>query len=99
MIYNFNGFYTQEEKRDFQSAQEEDLKKICIFLKTNTDKLKNTSFEIFDTREAKQKCDPYHSVSRASASYGETPIYRFWQVAEDPHFPHEITHLVAHTWI
>lgn len=98
MIYKFHGSYTSEEKKLFESAQKEDLRKICEYLQTDLDKLKSIHFEIFDTREGKQDSDPHHSISRASARFGEMTIYRFWQPQEDPHFPHETTHLVAHAW-
>lgn len=98
MIYRFHGSYTSEEKELFESAQEEDLRKICEYLHTDLDKLKSIRFEIFDTREGKQDGDPHHSISRASARYYEMSVYRFWQPEDEPHFPHEITHLVAHTW-
>lgn len=74
------------------------MKKICNYLQTDLNKLQQITFEIFDTREGKQDADPHHSVSRASARFGQMTIYRFWQNSDDPHFPHETTHLVAHTW-
>lgn len=98
MIYNFHGSYNLKEKKLFQLAQEEDLKKICKYLETNSNILSKIRFEIFDTREGKQEMDPHHSISRASARFKEMTIYRFWQPQDDPHFPHETTHLVTHTW-
>ncbi len=53
---------------------------------------------ICDSREGKQNADPNHSISRASARFGEMTIYRYWIPSDDVHFPHETTHLVAHTW-
>lgn len=79
-------------------AQEADLIKICGYLQTNPGKLTRAKFEIFDSREGKQEADPNHSISRASARSSQMMIYRFWLPEEDPHFPHETTHLVAYTW-
>lgn len=98
MIYNFHGQYTEREKDLFKIAQEEDLKKICEYLETDNSLLKEVRFEIFNSREGKQEADPNHSVSRASARFNEMTVYRFWLPIDDPHFPHETTHLVAHTW-
>ena len=98
MLFNFHGKYGEKEKVSFQSAQEDDLSKICAHLKTNKSPLGKIRFEVFDTREGKQNADPNHSISRASARFNEMAIYRFWQSPDDAHFPHEITHLVAHTW-
>lgn len=98
MTFNFHGNYSSEEKKRFEIAQEEDLKKICEYLDTNSGKLENIKFEIFDTRGGKQDSDPHHSISRASARFSEMTVYRFWSPTDDPHFPHETTHLVAHIW-
>src|SRR3990167_11531375 len=98
MKINFHGTYSEKDIRLFQDAQNSDLVEICRYLKTDTNLLKNIRFEIFDTREKKQKADPNHSVSRASARFDEMAVYRFWLPKNDPHFPHETTHLVSHTW-
>ncbi|OGZ39394.1 MAG: hypothetical protein A3E90_02715 [Candidatus Portnoybacteria bacterium RIFCSPHIGHO2_12_FULL_40_11] len=98
MVFNFHGSYTEDDKDAFRKAQEEDLAKVCRYLKTDSDLLVNIRFEIFETREEKQKADPNHSISRASARFNEMAIYRVWTPDDNPHFPHEITHLVAHTW-
>lgn len=98
MNYIFHGRYSEQEQGLFESSQEDDIKKICEYLKTDPSLLKKVKFEIFDTREGKQKADPNHSISRASARFNEMTIYRFWLPTDDPHFPHETTHLVAHTW-
>lgn len=98
MIYNFHGSYNPEDRRIFQKAQEDDLDRICKYFQTESGKLRMITFEVFDTREGKQIHDPHHSISRASARYKEMTIYRYWLYEEDPHFPHEITHLIAHTW-
>lgn len=98
MIFNFQDNYSGNDRRSFEFAQQEDTEKICAYLKTSTHLLENIKFEIFDSREGKQNADPHHSISRASARYNEKAIYRFWNPKDDPHFPHEITHLVAHTW-
>lgn len=98
MKYEFYGIYSDDSKKSFISAQENDLKLICSYLKTDFDVVKDIVFKVFDTREGKQASDPNHSISRASARFDEMAIYRFWTSDDDPHFPHEITHLVAHTW-
>lgn len=98
MICNFHGQYISEDKRSFELAQEEDLIRICDYLKTDADKLSRAKIEVFDSREGKQDADPNHSISRASARSGLMTIYRVWLPGDDVHFPHETTHLVAHTW-
>lgn len=98
MTFNFHGNYSPEEKKRFEIAQKDDLKKICEYLDTDSEELESIKFEIFDTREGKQEADPHHSISRASARFAEMAIYRFWTPTDDPHFPHEITHIVAHAW-
>lgn len=98
MIFKFHGNYTDEDKRSFEAAQEQDLIKICQYLETDPKLVAGIKFEVFDTREGKQNADPNHSISRASARFKEMTVYRFWTPIDDPHFPHEITHLVAHTW-
>lgn len=98
MTFNFHGIYSSEDKMKFELAQKEDLKRICNYLNTPANHLGKIKFEVFDSRERKQKADPYHSISRASARFNEMAIYRFWNKSDNPHFPHEITHLVAHTW-
>ncbi len=98
MICNFHGIYTFEDKKRFQLAQEEDLIRICDYLKTDTSKLNQAKIEVFDSREGKQNADPHHSISRASARFGDMTVYRYWIPEDDVHFPHETTHLVAHTW-
>jgi hypothetical protein len=98
MIFKFHGKYSPEDKQRFKTSQKEDLIKICKYLNTSINLLQNIKFEVFDTREGKQEADPNHSISRASARYNEMAIYRYWLPADDSHFPHEITHLVAHLW-
>lgn len=98
MDYKFSGSYSEDQQVLFKNAQEEDLKKICHYLKTDITKVGKIKFEVFDTREGKQQNDPNHSISRASARFKEMTIYRYWLPTDDPHFPHEITHLVAHIW-
>lgn len=98
MNYNFHGNYSDENRNLFRSSQEEDTIKICNYLKTPRSLVQNIKFEVFDTREGKQNADPNHSISRASTRFDEMAIYRFWLPTDDPHFPHEITHLVAHVW-
>ena len=72
--------------------------KICAYLQTAIDKLPPITFQVFDTRQAKQEADPHHSISRASARFEQMAVFRFWQPDDDAHYPHEITHLVAHRW-
>lgn len=98
MRYKFHGNYSSKSIDEYQKAQEEDLIKIRKYLQTENSKLGKISFEVYDTREGKQKADPNHSISRASARFNEMRIYRCWLPGEDPHCPHEITHLVAHIW-
>jgi len=98
MLFQFVGSYSKKDKKIFKSAQRQDLKIILAYLKTPLQDAKNIKFEVFDTREGKQNADPNHSISRASARFAEMTIYRYWEPKDDPHFPHEITHLVAHTW-
>ncbi|MFV1916977.1 MAG: hypothetical protein ACC618_00600 [Patescibacteria group bacterium] len=98
MIYKFHGQYTEEDKKSFQKAQEEDIAKIIKYLNTGSTRLNKIQYKIYDSAKKKQTADPNHSISKASARYHEFAIYRFWTRKEDPHFPHEITHLVTHTW-
>ena len=94
----FRGIYQQVDQARFKMAQEEDLQEISKYLDSSqaiTDKI---TYHVFDTREGKQNADPNHSISRASARTEEMAIYRFWTTSDDPHFPHEITHLIAHAW-
>jgi len=98
MRFNFHGTYLDKDIKIFQLTQEKDLVKICRYLSTNSILLNHVRFEIFDTKDGKQEADPNHSISRASARFNEMRIYRYWLPNEDPHYSHEITHLVAHTW-
>lgn len=98
MIFQFHGTYSHSDIELFQNAQKSDLAEICRYLSTNSALLNDVRFEIFDTRDGKQEADPNHSISRASARFDEMAVYRFWLPTDDPHYPHEITHLVAHTW-
>jgi hypothetical protein len=100
MLFSFNGSYLADSMELFKSAQREDLIRITNILKTPLKDIEEIKFEVFDTREGKQEGDPHHSISRASARFAERTIYRFWDSNDDPdpHYPHEITHLVAHTW-
>lgn len=98
MKFNFHGTYSDKDIKLFQDTQNNDLVEICRYLQTDVNLLSGVRFEIFDTREGKQETDPNHSISRASARFDEMAIYRFWLPTNDPHFPHETTHLVSHTW-
>lgn len=98
MNYYFNGSYSKKVQIKFKDTQEQNLVEIAKYLRTSKKSLTNISFEIFDSREGKQKIDPHHSISRASARFKQMTIFRYWEPKDDPSFPHEITHLVAHTW-
>ena len=98
MFFNFNGSYSNKSKDLFKITQEKDLRKISSYLKTPMKDVKSIKFEVFDTREGKQNVDPHHSISRASARFNEMTVYRFWEPKDNPHYPHEMTHLIAHTW-
>ena len=78
--------------------QKNDLKKLLYYLHTDSQLVSGMRYFIYDTREKKQQSDPNHSISRASARFNEYAIYRYWQPGENPSFPHELTHLVAHKW-
>lgn len=92
----FEGNFTDEQRQLFIDTQARDLEKICSYLKTSGVPI--ITYHVFDTLQGKRDNDPDHSVSRASARFGEMAVYRFWETREDPSFPHEMTHLVAHTW-
>jgi hypothetical protein len=98
-VYAFHGAYTGADRVQFQRAQERDVGTICVLLGVNRSALRDTTirFEVFDERDAKAAADPFHSPSRASARFKEMAIYRVWKPSDDPHFPHELTHLIAHT--
>ena len=99
MRFAFYGNYSQPDQQQFVSAQESDLGEICAYLHVNAKVVNDRiTYHIFDSREKKQQEDPFHSISRASARFNEMAIYRFWEPSNDPHFPHELTHLAAHTW-
>ena len=95
--YNFYGIYAEEDKKRFIKTQNNDFEKICEYLKTDPKTIK-IIYNTYDTRDGKQDNDPNHRISRASARFDEMAIYRFWLASDDPSFPHEITHLIAHTW-
>lgn len=94
----FHGKYEPEAQERFRRAQEEDLNRICDYLQTDPEDVGGISFQVFDNRDEKQTADPLHSPSRASARFNEMTVYQVWQTENDPHFPHETTHLVAHKW-
>lgn len=94
--FNFQGKFSQAGKNLFVKTQTADLIKICSYLKINPKSLGLIKYFIFDSHQGKIDADPNHSVSRAVARYKENAIYRFWDKIEDPSFPHELTHLVAH---
>lgn len=94
----FHGTYSGENKLRFFTTQEADLKRIYQYLMTDPKVLQGMRHEVFDSREGKQQADPNHSISRASARFQEFTLYRYWIPTDDPSFPHELTHLVAHRW-
>lgn len=96
--FYFQGTYTEEVKRRFMSIQERDVQKISRYLRTDPNSVTGIIYHVYDTREGKQQADPNHSISRASARYDDYAIYRYWKPEDDPSFPHELTHLVAHRW-
>lgn len=98
LTYSFHGIYTQNEIQQFETVQNDDLRKICFYLQTIPSDIAGIQYEVFDTREKKQQADPNHSVSRASARFSEYAVYRMWIPTDDPSFPHELVHLVAHRW-
>ncbi|MFH1561187.1 MAG: hypothetical protein ABID04_01245 [Patescibacteria group bacterium] len=98
MFFNFTGSFSKTSRDLFKIAQEKDLEKIADYLEAPLEVVKDIKFEVFSSRERKQDSDPFRSISRASARFAEMTIYRYWEPNDDPHFPHEITHLVAHTW-
>ena len=98
MKYQFHGKYKESDKQRFTTAQKNDLEKICNYLKTDLSVAKDFQYKIYDTRKKKQESDPYHSISKVSARFNKLTIYRFWETKEDPNFPHELTHLIAHMW-
>ncbi|MFH1253011.1 MAG: hypothetical protein V1664_01620 [Candidatus Uhrbacteria bacterium] len=98
IICQFFGQFTDEQKEAFQNAQKEDFLRLLEILKIEPGKEPKITFRVFDTREKKREADPQHSLSRASARFNEMAVYRCWLADSDPHFPHEITHLITHTW-
>lgn len=98
LTFDFHGAFTDDEKERFAFVQKRDLEKIAVYLQTDRSFLAGMRYKVFSTRESKQEADPQHSISRASARFKEFAIYRYWQPEDDPSFPHEMTHLVAHRW-
>lgn len=103
LTITFHGNYSEEDKTRFEQVQDQSFVKIRQYLQTEPDLLEGVRYEVYDTREAKQQADPNHSISTASARFKEFTVYRFWQPNapipyNDPEFPHELTHLVAHRW-
>lgn len=98
-VYTFHGAYAAGDRARFQRAQERDVGTICVLLSVNRNALRDITirFEVFSDRDAKAIADPLHSPSRASARFKEMAIYRVWKPSDDPRFPHELTHLIAHT--
>lgn len=94
--FDFQGEFSQEEKELFTKTQTADLSKIYSYLKVDPKSLGLVKYFIFDSHQGKIDADPNHSVSRAVTRYNENAVYRFWDKIEDPSFPHELTHLVAH---
>jgi len=76
------------------------LAEVCKYLEFPVDKLPKISYKTYEDIDKKRAADPNHSGSRASARCDEMTIYRVWKPGdgENPSFPHEIVHLVAHLW-
>lgn len=94
--FNFQGDFSQKEQDLFQEIQLRDLDKICHYLQVAPKSLGQIKYFVFDTHQGKIEADPNHSISKAVARYNENAVFRFWDKIEDPSFPHELTHLVAH---
>lgn len=101
ILFIFRGVYSPEAQQRFIDAHYADAMEVCEFLevtaKTVPKDLKLFVL-VFDSQEKKKVADPFHVGSRASARFNEMELYRVWLQHEDPHFPHELTHLIAHTW-
>lgn len=93
---HFQGDFSQEEKDLFEKVQLEDLDKICRYLQVDPKNSGQIEYFVFDTHQEKIDADPNHSISKAVARYNENAVFRFWDKIENPSFPHELTHLVAH---
>ena len=101
ILFIFRGVYSPEAQQRFIDAQYADTTEVCEFLEVTIKKtLKDLKLFVlvFDTQEKKKVADPFHVGGRASARFNEMELYRVWLQNEDPHFPHELTHLIAHTW-
>ena len=96
IAFHFDGIFSDAAKEEFETAQKEDAKLLSAYLGIQRPVF--ITYRVFETRKAKQAEDPLHSVSRASARFDEMTVYRQWTSGEDSHFPHEMTHLLAHTW-
>lgn len=100
ILFIFRGVYSPEAQQRFIDAQYADTADVCEYLgvtKETAPKDLTLYVLVFDSQEKKKAADPFHVGSRASARFNEMELYRFWLADEDPHFPHEITHLIAHT--
>lgn len=94
--FYFQGDFSDKERSLFEEIQLRDLDKICHYLQVAPKSLDKIKYFVFDTHQGKIDADPNHSISKAVARYNENAIFRFWDKAEEPSFPHELTHLVAH---
>lgn len=97
-LFGFSSGYSDIDRNRFALAQKSDFSKLCFYLKSPQASIPQIAYHIFNTKDGKQQADPNHSISKASARLKELAIYRFWDPKENPSFPHEITHLIAHTW-
>lgn len=84
----------------FETIQKNDLGEVCKYLGVFIDALPKISYKVYESVDKKRNADPNRSGSRASARCDEMTIYRVWspEDGENPSFPHEIVHLVAHLW-
>lgn len=96
IVFIFSGDFSKDEQNLFKDVQLSDLEKICHYLQVDQQNLDQIKYFIFDTHQSKIDADPNHSISKAVARYNENAVFRFWDKVEDPSFPHELTHLVAH---
>lgn len=101
ILFIFRGVYSPEAQQLFIDAQYTDAADACeclgVTAHTAPKDLKLFVL-VFDSQEKKKSADPFHAGSRASARFNEMELYRYWRADEDPHFPHELTHLIAHVW-
>lgn len=92
--YTFDSSFKEIDKHKFIDANNNDFDRLKEYFNNSGEML--IKYYIFSTREGKYKSDPFRSISRASARWHVNSVYRYWEVDEDPHFPHELVHIFAH---